>query len=305
MSRTAVVVNPKGGTAMGMEADAVEDAFRSALGSDTDLRFANGADLPSVMQTAFEDEAVGRVVVAGGDGTASLAGKLAAAADKPFGIVPLGTMNLFARTIGMPLDPTAAIAALGDPEIRHVDCGTVNGEVFVNHVSLGFHPQLVRMRDAFPRGSRLQRMWNGLRVYGRLMAHHRKLRLSVTGDFTPFGAEVGLAVISVNPIQEGTAKIPHPDGQRDGSFGVYLSTHKSAWDLNKVVWRLLNGTLRESEHIIYRRTRTVTIEADAALHMSVDGEVGVAPTPVECAVQPGRLQVLVPRGSTEARGNRT
>ena len=298
------VINLKGGTAMGMEPEEIEGKFAEAFGTDVPVRFARGDELPDVMDGAFADKSFDRIIVAGGDGTASLAAKCAARHDKCFGLVPLGTMNLFARTIGMPLDTDEALAALADGEVRRVDCGEANGDVFVNHVSLGFHPQLVRMRDAFPRGGRVKRMLNGFRVYWRHMAVHERLRLNLSGDFDSFGAEAGLVVVSVNPIQEGVAAIPHPDDQRRGEFGLYVSTHKSAWDLNKVVWRLLNGTLLESEHVTFRRTRTVTIEADHALHVSLDGEVSVRSSPLECRMFEGRLKVLAPRsGSAETDGN--
>ena len=299
MKGLAVVINLKGGTAMGMTRDEVETAFRTRLGAKTRLHFAQGDDLPEVMEAAFGDESTDRVIVAGGDGTASLAAKHAIATDKPMGIVPLGTMNLFARTIDMPLDAEEAIDALADARERRVDYGLANDDVFINHVSLGFHPQLVRMRDSIPRGGRAKRMWNGMRVYLRLMAHHKRMRLTISGDFPPFGAKAGLAVVAVNPIQEGAAQIPRPDGQEDGQFGLYVSTHKSAWDLNKVVWRLLAGTLMESEHIAFRQTREVRIAGDSAFHVSRDGEIGVQHSPLECRIHPGGLRVLVPRGSAE------
>ena len=293
----AIVVNAKGGTAMGMERDELETTFADAFGDGAEVTIVEGAGLPDAMKEAFTRADVGRVVVAGGDGTVSLAGKWAVETGKPFGVVPLGTMNLFARTIGMPLDADDAIRGLSTAVVRHVDCAEANGETFVNHVSFGFHPQLVRMRDAIPRGSRLKRMWNGLRVYLRLVSRHRKHRLTLTGDFAPFGAKAGLAVVSINPIKEGVAQIPRPDGQRDGQLGVYVSTHKSAWDLNKVIWRLMNGTLTESEHVEFRETSEVTIEARKALHMSMDGEVFVANPPIHCRIRRRKMAVLVPPGT--------
>ena len=297
---TAIVVNAKGGTAMGMERDELIETFSAPFGGRADVRLVEGDALPDEVRRAFTDPQVARVVVAGGDGTVSLAGKWAVETGKPFGVVPLGTMNLFARTIGMPLDHDLAIRGLATAVVRHVDCAEANGETFVNHVSFGFHPQLVRMRDAIPRGSRLKRMWNGLRVYLRLVSKHRKHELTISGDFAPFGARAGLAVVSINPIKEGVTQIPHPEGQREGKLGVYVSTHKSAWDLNKVIWRLMNGTLTESEHVEFRETSEVTIEAKRALHMSMDGEVFVTNPPVHCRIRKRQLAVLVPPGTTLA-----
>lgn len=296
---TIIIVNAKGGTAMGLERDELVATFEAPFGGRAEVRVVDSG-LPDAIERAFTGPDVERVVVAGGDGTVSLAGKWAVETGIPFGVVPLGTMNLFARTIGMPLDHDLAIRGLATAVVRHVDCGEANGETFVNHVSFGFHPQLVRMRDAIPRGSRLKRMWNGMRVYLRLVSKHRKHRLTLHGDFPPFGAKAGLAVVSINPIKEGVAQIPRPDGQRDGEFGVYVSTHKSAWDLNKVIWRLMNGTLTESEHVEFRETSEVTIEAPKALHMSMDGEVFVAVPPVHCRIRRRKMAVLVPPGTTLA-----
>ena len=282
---------------MGLDQSELRLLFHEKLGNDAAIRIVEKGGLPEAIREAFTDPHFGRVVVAGGDGTVSLAAKWAFETNKAFGVVPLGTMNLFARTIGMPLDHFEALETLSRADIRHVDCGQANGETFVNHISIGFHPKLVRMRDAIPRGSRLRRMYNGLRVYLRLMHRHRKHRLTLHGEFEPFGAEAGLAVVAINRIQEGTAQIPHPEGQRRGRFGIYVSTHKSAWDLNKVIWRLMNGTLTESQHVEFRESAEVTVEADRNLHVSIDGEVFMTKPPIRCVMETRRLAVLVPPGT--------
>lgn len=292
-TKLAVLVNAKGGTAQSLEKGSLREDLEKAF-AGADIRFTHGDDVPEAVQEVFSDDAIEEVIVAGGDGTVSLAAKASVESGKPFGVIPLGTMNLFARTMRLPLEPADAIEALRRRKVREIDVGEVNGETFVNHVSLGFHPQLIRMRDAIPRTNRAQRMWNGVRVWWRLMSRHTRHKLTVSGDFDPFGAKAGLAAVSVNPIMEGVAQIPHPDGQRAGVLGIYVSTHATAWELNKVLYRMAAGTLSDSEHIEIRHSPECVIRGSRSFHMSIDGEVFVAKSPIRCRVRRRGLKVLVP-----------
>ena len=297
-NRLAIIVNAKGGTAQSLDSGSLSRDLEAAF-PDAVVVTANGSNVPEIVHATFQNEAYDRVIVAGGDGTVSLAAKQSVETAKPFGVIPLGTMNLFARTIDMPLDPGAAIVALADARIRDLDVGEANGETFVNHVSIGFHPQLIRMRDGLPeragKRGRARRIWDAVRVWWRLMETHSRYRLEVTGDFPPFSAKAGLAVVSINPVRQGVAQVPVPEGQRAGVLGVYVSTHKTAWELNKVLYRIAAGTLAESDHITINTSQTCRIDTDTALHMSIDGEVFVTQPPIDCRVRRRGLKVLVPR----------
>ena len=91
------------------------------------------------------------VVVGGGDGSISAAASVLAGSDIPLGILPLGTLNHFARDLGLPLDLEGAIRLIASGQARPVDVGEVNGRVFLNNSSLGIYPQLVAERDRYRR----------------------------------------------------------------------------------------------------------------------------------------------------------
>ena len=89
----------------------------------------------------------GRVVVAGGDGTAACAAQQLAGSDAELGLLPLGTLNHLARDLGLPtdLEEAAKVAATGTATA--IDVAEVNGHVFVNNASIGLYPAMVRERE--------------------------------------------------------------------------------------------------------------------------------------------------------------
>src|SRR5688572_19466930 len=87
------------------------------------------------------------VVVGGGDGTLRVAAGLLAGTEHVLGILPLGTMNRFARSLGIPMEFEDALATLMNGVDQRVDLGEMNGEVFLNSCMLGVYPEIVRVRE--------------------------------------------------------------------------------------------------------------------------------------------------------------
>jgi diacylglycerol kinase family enzyme len=87
------------------------------------------------------------VVAGGGDGTINaVAGKLVGT-DTVLGVLPMGTLNHFAKDVGVPLNLQAAVRNLFTGQVTNVDVGEVNGRVFVNNSGVGFYPHFVRQRE--------------------------------------------------------------------------------------------------------------------------------------------------------------
>ncbi|MDQ4136742.1 MAG: NAD(+)/NADH kinase, partial [Pseudomonadota bacterium] len=90
---------------------------------------------------------VDAVAVAGGDGTVGAVASVLAGTGIPLGILPLGTLNHFARDLGIPFDLQAAAAVICEGHARAVDVAEVNGQVFVNNSSIGLYPYMVLDRE--------------------------------------------------------------------------------------------------------------------------------------------------------------
>lgn len=87
------------------------------------------------------------VVIGGGDGTLRVAAGLLAGTEHVLGILPLGTMNRFARSLGIPMKLDEAVATLTNGVDQRVGLGEMNGDVFLNTCMLGVYPEVVRVRE--------------------------------------------------------------------------------------------------------------------------------------------------------------
>ena len=120
-------------------------AFRRA-GIEAEVRTVKPSELTT---TARDLIAAGTllVVAAGGDGTVNAVASAVIGSQAVLGVLPVGTLDHFARDLGLPADLDLAVQVLASGQIRGVDVGEVNGRVFVNNCSIGLYPSLVVRRE--------------------------------------------------------------------------------------------------------------------------------------------------------------
>ena len=177
----AVLVNPRAGTASGRPqmAEEVGDLFRAA-GHDAEIITLTADHNPA--EVAREASTRASVVVAGGgDGTVSSVA--AGLIDSPaaLGVLPLGTLNHFARDLGMPRELPAAVAVIAAGETKPVDAGIVNGHLFVNNSSIGIYPSIVDAREALRREG--HRKWTAMVIATtRVVRRYRGVVVSIDVD---------------------------------------------------------------------------------------------------------------------------
>ncbi|KOX12414.1 bifunctional phosphatase PAP2/diacylglycerol kinase family protein [Nocardiopsis sp. NRRL B-16309] len=145
-SGVTVVVNPRsagtgiGGPGFGATADRVTRSLPKAR----IVPLTPDDDMAAVMDEAARTSRI--LVVSGGDGTANAGARAALEHDRPLLILPTGTLNNFARTLGL-TSVEAALRAYGSGHLARVDVGEADGRVFLNTATFGSHPRLVRRRD--------------------------------------------------------------------------------------------------------------------------------------------------------------
>src|SRR3954454_7416050 len=106
----------------------------------------DGRELTALACRAVEDRC-GMVVAAGGDGTMNAVAGALVGTETPMGVLPLGTLNHFAKDLKIPLELEGAVATIMTGRIAHIDIGEVNGHVFLNNSSIGIYPWIVRERE--------------------------------------------------------------------------------------------------------------------------------------------------------------
>src|ERR1044071_1875072 len=166
---TPFIVNGGWGDGQGdEEAKRLEEAFREAGLEPRLWPFGPGEEGREVVRRGAGGRAAGAVggggggggvgrralgarppvlVAAGGDGTLSAVADVVRGTETALGVIPAGTMNHFAKDLGIPLDPGEAGQVIGTGRCIRVDVGEVNGRAFINNASLGIYADLVRKRE--------------------------------------------------------------------------------------------------------------------------------------------------------------
>jgi diacylglycerol kinase family enzyme len=242
------------------------------------------------------------LVVGGGDGTISAAASEAAKTGKTLGILPLGTMNLFARSLGIPLEMTAAATALAGGEVVTVDIGEVNGRFFVHHVTLGLHARMILLRARLPYGSRLGKIWASCQAWWMAVRNPPNLNARIRADELELLRRTAAILVSNNPLGEG--HIPYADDPRQGMFGLYVANSLSWHGLLSMAVRMLFGSFSANPLLDNWVAREVDIAlATEKVDASIDGEIVSLKTPLLCRLHRRRLKVIKPRSEPLPAGN--
>jgi diacylglycerol kinase family enzyme len=283
-----VLVNALAGSSP--RAAAVEDALSSAGLTGIVEAAGSGAELEARAQ---EGAARGdALVAAGGDGTVSTVASVAARHDVPFGVLPAGTLNHFARDAQIPTNINEAAAALARPAARRIDLGEINGRTFVNNASLGIYPRVVWERDVEQQRGRSKPVAFVIAMF-RAWRSYRTLtvRLRIDGrDYirrTPF-VFIGNGRYEAEGLHLGAR--PELDG---GVLSVFVAPYCGRFELIRVALRALAGRLERETKFEAFEGREVTIEpARRRVSVAIDGEVVVLTPPIRCRILPGALRLM-------------
>lgn len=231
------------------------------------------------------------VVVGGGDGTLNAVLDGILAAGRPLGVLPLGTGNDFARTMGIPEDPEAAAGVIVDGRPRRVDLGVVNGHPFLNVASIGLSVQVARelTRDLKRRWGRLGYAlgaWRALRSVRPLEAtihcdgHALRLRTVqvAVGNGRHFGA--GMVV----------AEDAAPD---DGKLDLFAVQPCGLMGYAGLLPLLKRGRQGRLSNVATCRARLIEVLTAVPVPVNADGEL-ITRTPARFQVLPRALTVLAP-----------
>jgi diacylglycerol kinase family enzyme len=233
------------------------------------------------------------VLAGGGDGTISMAAGLLQGTDKALAILPGGNMNLFARSLGIPLDLDAAIDALASGRPQKADIAFANERPFIHEFSLGLHPEMIEMRDQQRYGSRLGKLVGGLRSLSQAILRPPRIRVwleDADGQRRPI-ATSALAV-SNNPYGEG--HLPYADRVDGGELGVYIAHARTPAELAAIAARIPSGAWSDMEQMEIFTARRLRLTRRRHLKVALDGEMLKMRAPIDIRIVPGALAVIVP-----------
>lgn len=280
-----VVVNPRAGNARNGR---VATDLRQALPEAEIVELAEGEDLGSVLEReADRCEVLG---VAGGDGSVSTAAAVALERNKPLLVVPSGTLNRFARSLGIE-NIDDAVRGVKEAWTSEVDLGSIDGDVFVNTASLGAYVSLV---DARGRLERMIGRWPaGVAALISILRTTDPVRLEVEGE----SVEAWLVFFgNCRFLPEGLAPSTRPRLE-DGRLDVRVVHASHPFSRLRLVWAVLTGALPTSSMYRAKVTdRPVQVRSlQGPTPVARDGEIFAGPTAFTVAKLDTRLVVLLPR----------
>jgi YegS/Rv2252/BmrU family lipid kinase len=293
MGKTLVLLNARAGALIDAGADRVREALASSLkgrSERVDIRLVRPAYLKDEIQLAAQSD-ISTLIVGGGDGSAGCAAHALAGSSKTLGVLPFGTMNLFARDLGMPPDIEQAIEVLGDARPRTIDLARVNGRYFHSLSGLGFFSQMARAREEV-RGHKLGRLVGVGLAAIRALRRTSPFTLDIRTDDRREKVEALAVLITNNRFG--------PDWRRpvldEGVLEIHIVEHAGALSKLKASANLIAGTWRneddtdgirsiEARHVEIGRTHSRTFA-------STDGELRREHLPLRYEIRPGALTVL-------------
>ena len=295
--KVRLIVNRGGGSSGEGAGAQLRDLFR-ARSVEADLVEVAGEDLEPLCRAASATEDCDVVVVAGGDGTIGTAAGVLADSGRPLGIVPLGTLNHFARDAGIPLDAEAAVEAICAGHRRQVDLAEVNGRIFVNNSAVGLYPAMVRFRDeAQARTGRSKRIAM-LSASVRALRSFKRRRLWISAEGLEAPIRTPLLFVGNNRYQVSLLSLGQREAIDRGELCVYAVRARGRAHLLWAGVRGIFGKLDQQRDFITAYVREVEISANrAALVLSVDGETLTLPTPLRYRIRAGALTLIVPEAA--------
>jgi len=290
--RALIVFNPVAGQAGSLERDldAARDVWR-AHGWTVDLQPTAGPGDGIRIARAAAAEGYDVVVAAGGDGTVNEVINGLAGTTTALAALPIGTVNVWVREIGLPLNPRAAAEALLQTQVRAIDLGKAGDRYFLLMSSVGFDAAVTaEVRSHEKR--RLGIFAYVLRAFN-LAWGFRGTPARIVVDGKVVRSRVLMVVLGNSQLYGGVVKITARASLDDGLLDLCIIKGNSLRGAPLRVLSIVMQRYNLDPKIEYHRARTVQISTRRSLPVQVDGD-HIGQTPMTFEAVPGALHALLP-----------
>jgi diacylglycerol kinase family enzyme len=299
--RVVALMNASAGAFSQTFAEDVRRALASSFahhGVAAAIRFVEGEELHEAAEAALAQAKRGEIdaiVVGGGDGSIRTVAGVLADTGLPLGVLPLGTLNHFAKDLGIPLRGEEAAAAIAAGHTRVIDLAEVNGETFINNSSIGIYPYMVIDRERRRAAHKLAKWMAMVPAFFRMLHHfpRRRLRISAKGFARPYRTpclfvgnnEYGMELFTFGRRHRLDA----------GELWFYVVKPRSPFEFFLMVCRLCFGRMDQARDLDTFHLDEAEVSAKTSrLFVALDGEVRIMHTPLHYRSRPQALRVIVP-----------
>lgn len=287
------LINRGGGTAGDDARDRVEAAL-AAAGVVARVELVEGGDCAARAAAALKAGAR-TIVAAGGDGTVSTIAGALAGSGVALGVLPLGTLNHFARDLGIPADLDEAARVVAGGRTSAVDVAEVNGQTFINNAAIGLYPLMVVDRDVqrqrLGRSKRLAMLVAALRTMANF--HGQRLTLSANGGEARVDSP--LLFVGNNDYRLAVPGAGRRESLSEGQLCVLVMRSKSLPGFLAATARALVGLGAEGDMVRLDGVTELTVASHRSrLTLGIDGETASLASPLTFRIRPRALRVIVP-----------
>jgi diacylglycerol kinase (ATP) len=288
-----IIANPTAGSYLYHRRQLEETmAFLRKYGWEVALKLTHAAgDAQQYAREAVADK-LDVVIAAGGDGTINEIIQELVGSETALGVLPVGTANVWAREMGIPLDIAGASEILAYGRTRRIDAGSVNGRYFLLMVGIGFDGEVARVVES----NFLKR----LGVVGYLLA---SFWLSLGYDSFAVNTKIGEQEVKTRALQivvgntqlyGGAVKFTWQAQCDDGLLDVCIVRKRSKFRRIFIVLDFLLRRKQRSQWVRYDKSATIEVQTRKPVAIQVDGD-SCGNTPATFTIAPRALKVIVPR----------
>lgn len=292
------VLNKDGGTFRKIDMAAYSQRLVQVFknhGHEIECRIVSGQDITDALDEAAHDKGLDAIIAGGGDGTISAAARIAWENKVALGVIPAGTMNLFARSLGYPLDIWQALEVLAKGKVIEVDIASANGRPFVHQFSAGLHARMIRYRNSMRFGSKLGKIGASIRAAISVILNPPIFDV----EFTTKGEtkhHLASAIFVANN-HFGSNSLMFSDDLTGGHLGFYITDALPPRGVAKLALYILRGKLRDNDAVTVMSLHEVELHFPVKRHdvkCVIDGELLDMPRDVKIKIHAGELKVLAP-----------
>ncbi|CAN5868159.1 lipid kinase [soil metagenome] len=293
--RTVLVLNRRSRHGRGAREAVVEALRRQGIRLDRVVLLRRRKMARQLNQLFLQEPDLSRLIVGGGDGTLGVLAARLAGRGIPLGVIPLGTANDFARTLGIPLDIADAAEVAAGHHVHAVDMARANDAYFLNVASIGMSVALTN--ELSPRLKR----WLGPLAYtiagARAFIRHPTFRARIEGPEQSLDSTVHQVVVANGRFYGGGVLVACDATLDDGELTTYALGTRGRWELLRTIALLRFQVPLNCPGDCFTQSTSIRVETWPPKPVNLDGEIRTR-TPVDFVVVPGALRVLTLEGST-------
>jgi diacylglycerol kinase family enzyme len=299
--RIAVLINEGAGALARQDIKSFRAELNSAFerrGITAAIDFLEGSGIRKAAKEAVasaDEDRIDVVVVGGGDGTVRTVASVLAGTGVPLGVLPLGTLNHFAKDAGIPVEMDGALDLIAARCVHSVDIGDVNGRVFINNASIGLYPSLVLSRERTRRSNgRPKWLATALAIF-QIVRQFPLHRLSIFANGAREPVRTPCLFVGNNRYGLTALTFGQRKSLEEGELCLYVAKQQSRFALLWLAVRSSFGFIDRTRDLRVLSVSTAEIRSKKSrLFVAMDGEVEQMPPPLNYRSRPGALQVLGP-----------